>query len=204
LCFNFILDIKKSVFYMCFTEPSSLKVFATVLGGYVGSRSYQRYVESLGLTGGEWVLDYGSGSGRITRHIAERLAPESGHLTCVDISTVWMDVVKKRLKGYPNADFKLGDIAALDIPDDAYDVVVVHFVLHHVDADVRQKNVSILSQKLKKGGRLFIRDPVREEHGTPAHEIRQLMANAGLHEGAFQMEKSFHLGPRYSGVFVKD
>ena len=189
---------------MCFTEPSSLQVRATVLLGYVGSRSYRRYVESFGLTGSEWVLDYGSGSGRITRHIAERLVPESGHLTCVDVSTMWMDVVKKHLKRYPNVDFKLGDIASLDIPDDAYDVVVVHFVLHHVDADTRQKNVSILSQKLKKGGRLFIRDPVREEHGTPAHEIRQLMENARLHERAFQIEKSFHMGPRYSGVFVKD
>jgi len=175
-----------------------------VLGGYVNSRSYKRYVESFGLTGSEWVLDYGSGSGRIARHIAERLAPEGGHLTCVDVSTVWMDVVKKRLKQYSNVDFKLGDIASLDIPDDAYDVVVVHFVLHHVDADVRQKNVSILSQKLKKGGRLFIRDPIREEHGTPAHEIRQLMANAGLHEREFHMEKSFHMGPRYSGAFFKE
>ncbi len=189
---------------MCFTEPSALKVFTTVLGGYVNSRAYQRYVESFGLTGGEWVLDYGSGSGRITRYIAKRLSLESGHLTCVDVSTVWMDVVKKRLKGYPNVDFKLGDIASLDIPDDAYDVVVVHFVLHHVDVDVRQKNVSILSQKLKKRGRLFIRDPVRKEHGTPAQEIRQLIANAGLHEREFHMEKSFHMGPRYSGTFVKD
>jgi SAM-dependent methyltransferase len=174
------------------------------MGGYVNSRSYERYVESFGLTESECVLDYGSGSGRITRHIAQRLAPESAHLTCVDVSTVWMDVVKKRLKQFPNVDFKLGDIASLDIPDDAYDVVVVHFVLHHVDADVRQKNVSILSQKLKKGGRLFIRDPIREGHGTPVHEIRRLMSNAGLHERAFQMERSFHMGTRYNGTFVKD
>lgn len=187
---------------MCFTEPSSLEVFAAVLGGYVNSRSYKRYVEGFGLTGDEWVLDYGSGSGRITKHIAERLAPDGGHLTCVDISTVWMDVVKKRLKRYSNVNFKLGDLASLDIPDDAYGVVVVHFVLHHIEA--RQKYVDILSRKLKKGGRLFIRDPIREEHGTPVDEIRQLMANAGLHERSFQMEKSFHLGPRYSGVFVKD
>jgi len=173
-----------------------------VLLGYLGSRSYKRYVESFGLTGSEWVLDYGSGSGRITRHIAERLAPESGHLTCVDISAAWMDVVKRRLKQYSNVDFKLGDLASLDIPDDAYDVVVVHFVLHHVDA--QQKYVNILSRKLKKGGRLFIRDPIREEHGTPVDEIRQLMANAGLHERSFQMEKSFHMGPRYSGTFAKD
>ena len=99
---------------MCFTEPSALKVFTTVLGGYVNSRAYQRYVDSFGLTGSEWVLDYGSGSGRISHHIAERLAPESGHLTCVDVSTVWMDVVKRRLTGYPNVDFKLGEIASLD------------------------------------------------------------------------------------------
>jgi len=150
---------------MCFTEPSSLKVFTTVLGGYVNSGSYKRYVEGFGLTGNEWVLDYGSGSGRITRHIAGRLALGGGHLTCVDISTVWMDVVKKRLKRYANVDFKLGDIASLDIPDDAYDVVVVHFVLHHVDA--RQEYVNILSRKLKKSGRLFIRDPVRKEHDPP-------------------------------------
>ena len=80
----------------------------------------------------------------------------------------------------------------------------MHFVLHHVDPDVRQTNVRILSQKLKKGGRLFIRDPIREEHGAPAHEIRQFMANAELHERAFHMEKSFHMGPRYSGAFVKE
>jgi ubiquinone/menaquinone biosynthesis C-methylase UbiE len=195
--------MKKSVFYMRFTEPSPLKVFFTVLGGYVNSRSYKRYVEGLGPTGNEWVLDYGSGSGRITHHIAERLAPEGGHLTCVDISAVWMDVVKKRLKRYSNVDFKLGDIASLDIPDGAYDVVVVHFVLHHIDADERQKYVNILSRKLKKGGRLFIRDPIREEHGTPVDEIRQLMTNAGLHERSFQMEHSIHMGPRYSGTFVK-
>ena len=72
-----------------------------------------------------------------------------------------------------------------------------------VDADARQKYVNILSRKLKRGGRVFIRNPIREEHGTPVDEIRQLMANAGLHERAFQMKKSCHLGPRYSGTFVK-
>jgi hypothetical protein len=76
-------------------------------------------------------------------------------------------------------------------------------VTNCVDADARQKYVNILSRKLKKGGRLFIRNPIREEYGTPVDEIRQLMANAGLHERAFQMKKSFHLGPRYSGTFVK-
>jgi len=49
-----------------------------------------------------------------------------------------MRVVQKRLKAYSNVDFKLGDIASLDISDGIYDVVIMHHVLHHVDRLVRQ------------------------------------------------------------------
>ncbi len=87
------------------------------------------------------------------------LARRRGHLTCVDISRVWMDTARKRLKKYPNVDFKLGDVSDLDIEDGAYDVVVIHFVLHHVDKNVRAENVSSLPHKLKEGGRLFISEP---------------------------------------------
>lgn len=51
------------------------------------------------------------------RFIAPRLIHGGGRLTCVDISKKWMDVSRWRLGKYPNADFKLGDIATLDIPD---------------------------------------------------------------------------------------
>ena len=99
------------------------------------ARPYKRYVDSFGLAGNEVVLDYGSGSGRISRHIAERLLSGEGHMTCVDVSKVWMETIQKRLKKYPNVDYKLGDLAACDITDSAYDFVVVHFVLHHVEND---------------------------------------------------------------------
>jgi len=107
------------------SEPSRLQVFFTVLLGYGVERPYKRYVDSFGLTGNEVVLDYGSGSGRIWRHIAERLLPDKGHLTCVDVSKVWMATIQKRLKKYPNVDYKLGAIATLDIADNSYDIVVV-------------------------------------------------------------------------------
>lgn len=48
----------------------------------------------------------------------------------------------------PQLDFKLGDIASLDITNDAYDVAVVHFVLRHVGPNVLQTNVNVLSRKL--------------------------------------------------------
>ena len=149
------------------------------------------------------MLDYGSGSGRISRHIAQRLLRGSGHLTCVDVSTVWMNTLRKRLKKYPNVDFKLADVASLAIDDDAYDVVVVHFVLHHIDKRERQEKARVLSGKLKAGGRLFIREPTREGHGTPADEIHQLMSKAGLHERDSRMTQSLVMGRVYEGVFEK-
>lgn len=184
-------------------DPRPLDVFFTALFGYtILSPAYKRYVDRLGLTGNEWVLDYGSGSGRIARHIARHLLAGGGHLTCVDISPVWMDTARKRLKKYPNVDFELGDVAALDIEDGAYDAVVIHFVLHHVDKKVRVEKVSILSHKLKEGGRLFISEPTREPHGISAGEIRRVMTAAGVQERDSRFKWSL-MGRVFEGVFQK-
>lgn len=184
-------------------DPHPLHVYLTALFGYtILSPVYKRYVDRLGLTGGEWVLDYGSGSGRIARHVAQRLLTRGGHLTCVDVSPVWTNTARKRLKKYPNVDFKLGGIAALDIEDGAYDAVVIHFVLHHVDKNVRVDNVTILSHKLKAGGRLFISEPTREQHGVSTGEIRRVMTAAGLRERGSRFTMSL-MGKVFEGVFEK-
>ena len=188
---------------MSSTEPSSINVFLTTLLSRLNPRPFERYVESFDLTGDEWVLDYGSGSGRLSHHVAERLTRGIGHLTCVDVSRKWMRVVKKRLKAYPNVDFKLGDIASLDIIDRAYDVVVIHFVLHHVDKPVRQEKVDALARKLKDRGTLFIREPTREGHGTPVNEIKGLMLAAGLCDRGGHISRSLTMGQVYEGVFEK-
>jgi ubiquinone/menaquinone biosynthesis C-methylase UbiE len=185
-------------------EPGSLGVFVTVLLGRLAAHRYKRYVDTFGLTGGEWVLDYGSGSGRLSLHIAQRLLQGDGHLTCVDVSAVWIDTVRRRLKKYPDVDFQLGDISSLAIDDDAYDVVVVHFVLHHLDEHERAEKVGVLARKLKTGGRLYIREPTREAHGTPVGEIRRLMAQAGLRERNSKTTHSLAMGRLYEeGMFEK-
>ncbi|HXY87344.1 MAG TPA: class I SAM-dependent methyltransferase [Candidatus Acidoferrales bacterium] len=184
-------------------DPHPLHVFFTVLFGYtILSPVYKRCVDRLGLTGGEWVLDYGSDSGRIARHIAQRLLTGGGHLTCVDVSPVWMDTTRKRIKKYPNVDFKLGDVAAPDIEDGAYDAVIIHFVLHHVDGNVRVDKVSVLSHKLKARGKLFISQPAREQHGVSAGEIRRVMAAAGFRKSGSRFTRSL-MGRVFEGVFEK-
>ena len=79
----------------------------------------------------------------------------------------------------------------------------MHFVLHHVEEDQRQEKVDILARKLRPHGRLFIRKPTREQHGTPALEIRALMFTAGLHERESRMSRSLIMGEVFDGVFDK-
>jgi len=107
----------------------------------------------------------------------------------------------KRLKAYSNVDFELGDIAVLDIAVGKYDVAVMHFVLHHIDKPVQQEKVGVLARKLKNGGRLYIREPIRATHGTPVDEIRRLLSATGLCERKSRMTQSLTVGQVYEGVF---
>ena len=189
---------------MRFKEPGFLEIFITlVLGRFISSAFYQQCVDSLGLKGNEKVLDYGSGSGFGSKHIAKYLLKDGGQLTCVDISKVWMKTIKKRLKKFPNVEFKHGDISNLNIEDNRYDAVIIHFVLHEVEKHSRQDKVNILSSKLKKKGKLIIKEPTRKTHGIPLQEIRDLMTSAGLKETDFKISKSRLFGQRYEGIFSK-
>jgi ubiquinone/menaquinone biosynthesis C-methylase UbiE len=110
-----------------------------------------------------------------------------------------MDVARKRLRKYPNVEFKLGDIAALDLPDGGYDVVFVHFVLHDIDAAERPRIVQHLAHKLKRDGRLFVREPLRF---IAPDEILRLMRQSGLAESAFGVTNIKTQGEVCEGVFV--
>ncbi|MGF7119302.1 class I SAM-dependent methyltransferase [Methanobacterium oryzae] len=168
---------------MSFKEPSKLSVwFHSVLGHTILSPLYKKYVENLKLAGNENVIDFGSGAGALSRHIAPILLKNGGQLTCVDLSKNWMGALKKRMKKYPNVDYKLGQIKDVDIGDNSQDIVVIHYVLHDVEVNLREKTLRILVKKLKDNGRVFIREPMAENHGISTAEIRQLMHNVGLKE----------------------
>ena len=166
-----------------FEEPSRLRAYGMMFElNIIGRPYYRRYVESLGLRGDERVLEYGSGPGAASQYVAQRLVSGGGHLTCVDISSVWMTYLKRRMHGYQNVAFKLGDIVTLDVQDESYDVVTIHFVLHEIEHSERQEKVNALARTLKSGGAMFVREPFSERHGMPPEEIRTLVGSTGLRE----------------------
>jgi ubiquinone/menaquinone biosynthesis C-methylase UbiE len=159
-------------------EPPTLEITLTLgLGLTVLSPYYSGFARSLGLRGDERVLDFGSGSGICSRHIAARLR-HGGQLDCVDISHRWMHVIRRTLRRFDNVGYHLGRITTLDLAEAAYDVVVIHFVLHDIPAAERPDVAAALARRLKPGGRLVLREP--QGHGLTLDELNRLVTAAGL------------------------
>ncbi|WP_326569377.1 class I SAM-dependent methyltransferase [Amycolatopsis rhabdoformis] len=84
------------------------------------------------LDSGQSLLEIGSGAGTITADLAARIAP--GRVTAVELTETARDLgrAEAQRRGQDNIDFVVGDVHALDFPDDTFDVVHAHQVLQHV------------------------------------------------------------------------
>ena len=177
-----------------FEHPSILFILEDKLKGLLGGPLlYNPYFKTFGLKGNERVLDFGCGGGTGSRCLAN-LLDKDGHLTCIDVSRYWIVKARKRLGKYPNIECKAGDIRELDISDYSFDVISAIHVIHDIAPDERQDIVKTLSQKLKKGGLFFIREPIKKSHGMPVEEIRALFSDAGLNEIEHKETKSEYMG----------
>src|ERR1700745_3315936 len=79
------------------------------------------------LTPGISVLDVGCGPGTITADIGRRVAP--GRVLGIDASANVIDEARRDAGGGQNVEFSVGDIYALDIGDDTFDIVHAHQLL---------------------------------------------------------------------------
>ena len=79
---------------------------------------------------GTAVLDVGCGPGTITVDIARHVAP--GPVLGIEPVPEPLEQARARAAGADNVTFGLGDVYALDHPDDAFDVVHAHQVLQHL------------------------------------------------------------------------
>ncbi|MCL6613412.1 MAG: class I SAM-dependent methyltransferase [Firmicutes bacterium] len=184
-------------------EPSPTEVRLTLLlGNTIVSPFYKHYIDSLDLKGNERVLDFGSGSGVCSKHLAARLLKAGGHLTCLDISRVWQDVIKKTLKRYPNVDYILGDITRLHIPAGSFDAILIHLVIHDIDVHERPEILCHLARVLVDGGKVFVCEPVGRE-GVSVDDLRGLMRQNGLEEIDSRITRVAMMTPTYRGVFRK-
>ena len=185
-------------------EPGRAEAFAARLFTNLRlSPLYRRYVDEMDLRGDELVLDYGCGSGAAARHLAKRLRPGGGHLTCMDVSERWQRTAKKALRAYPDVEFRRGDVRTLGLPAASFDVVLVHWMLHDIHPRDRPSVVAELARLLRPGGRLFSREPTAAKHGMPAARAREVYAAAGLCESLASEGRLPIIGEYYRAVWTR-
>lgn len=120
-------------------ESSTLDVIATRLEARYARPEFQQmmveYLEAMLIDQAETVLDLGCGTGVAARYITG-LPTFNGRVTAVDLSDELL-VTGRRLAAaegcHQRIDFRQGDSRRLDLPDNAFDAVVAHTLISHVD-----------------------------------------------------------------------
>lgn len=104
-------------------------------------------------------LDYGCGSGNLTRHLVEL----GVYTVAADVADEYMEAVARRFAGTDLVDtLEIGGADLAGVPEACFDLVVTYSVLHHVPdylAIVRE-----MCRVLKPGGVLYIDHEVTESY----------------------------------------
>lgn len=159
---------------------------------------YKSYIKTLPINGNETVLDFGSGSGAGSKHLAKILSKNGGKLVCVDISKYWMKKAQKRMGKFNNVAFLTGQLSELNIKNKSFDIIYIFYALHHVLPELRNEIVKEFARILRDDGKIVIKEPQRENDGMPINEVIDLMASNGLVEKQSEKKKN-----TYAGIFIK-
>ncbi len=111
------------------------------------------------------ILDVGCGDGVITKRLRQQFAHAS--LTGIDADEVRLARARTQC---PGAAFESGDVTALPYPDEAFDVVLCHHVVEHVEDD--QAVLRECRRVLRPGGLLLLGIP--QEDGAIGRWLRRL------------------------------
>jgi ubiquinone/menaquinone biosynthesis C-methylase UbiE len=122
------------------------------------ARMLQEYLDVMRLEAARTVLDMGCGTGVAARAIARRPG-FSGRVTGIDLSS-YLTATATRLAAEEGiadrVEFRAGDTRGLDLADGAFDAVVAHTLLSHVDDPLAVLREA--ARVVKRGGMIGLFD----------------------------------------------
>lgn len=137
------------------------------------------------LQSGQIVLDLGSGAG-FDCFLAARAVGKTGRVIGVDMTHEMLNKAKEnaRKNGFPNVEFRLGEIEALPVADNSVDVIISNCVINLSPEKLRVFRESF--RVLKPGGRLAVADIVATAP-LPKDVAEDWSAYTGCMAGASQI-----------------
>lgn len=156
-------------------EPSFLEILLTKFAFILCGKSvYKEFADRLPVDGNERVLDFGCGMGTVAYFAVKKLP--RGHLTCLDISSKWLNACRKTLRKYGNVSFLQSEATALQ--KESFDVAYCHFVLHDIEQEELERVIPALVESIKPGGAFIFREPLNEAEKLST--IKKLTKQKGL------------------------
>lgn len=122
------------------------------------------------------VLDFGCGIGQAVPFLLEAFTPES--LVCTDESKESLNMLRA---AYP-------DVRAVgldEVKDEAFDLIFVANVLHHIQPELRREVIGDLCRRLRPGGVVAV-----FEHNPLNPITRRIVSNCSFDEGVILLPKS--------------
>jgi ubiquinone/menaquinone biosynthesis C-methylase UbiE len=118
-----------------------------------------KMIETLSLSGNEWVLDVATGTGRVARPVSKHM--KAGHIVGVDQAFAMLDVGHQHKEPISSYSQTAGAADALPLKSNSFDRAFVSFSLHHFGNP--SGVVKEVMRVLKGNGRFVVLDPIIEE-----------------------------------------
>ena len=143
-----------------FHDPAHAAEFdrRSTMEGIRGSLTI-KMIESLALSGHEWVLDVATGTGRVARPVSKHM--KAGHIVGIDQALAMLDVGQQHQEPISSYSQSAGAADALPLKSNSFDRAFVSFSLHHFGNP--SGVVKEVMRVLKGNGRFVVLDPIIEE-----------------------------------------
>jgi ubiquinone/menaquinone biosynthesis C-methylase UbiE len=143
-----------------FHDPAHAAEFdrRSTMEGIRGSLT-TKMIETLALSGNEWVLDVATGTGRVARPVSKHM--KAGHIVGIDQALAMLDVGHQHKEPISSYSQTAGAADALPFKSNSFDRAFVSFSLHHFGNP--SGVVKEVMRVLKGNGKFVVLDPIIEE-----------------------------------------